>query len=210
MGCTSSTEYVVDPATGKEVQKRKLGGNYPGNRRPQHAPYQPPASAFDGTGTAKAHFVAYGGGNALTLVRTNGITTTTATPSNYIEVTLPEGVKAGQVIHVQAPDGQLNEVVVPEGFGPGDVFTVEFASSSTTIPTTTKLDDNLYTTPVAVNDNQTSRSNNRPGDNFASALDNDNNNHHHHANHANNWSEAYPSAVATPVYSPPPQYPSAK
>jgi hypothetical protein len=42
-------------------------------------------------------------------------------------VTLPGGVHAGQVIHVQAPDGRINEIVVPDGFGPGSTFTVEFA-----------------------------------------------------------------------------------
>lgn len=56
--------------TGKE--KKKLGGAYPGNRRPQQAPYAPPQSQFqkvDGnTSQATAHFVAYGGGNALVLV----------------------------------------------------------------------------------------------------------------------------------------------
>lgn len=42
-------------------------------------------------------------------------------------VTLPEGVVAGQTIHVQAPDGRLNAIIVPPGFGPGSTFTVEFA-----------------------------------------------------------------------------------
>lgn len=51
--------------TGKE--KKKLGGAYPGNRRPQQAPYQPPQSEFQ-NGQATAHFVAYGGGNALVKV----------------------------------------------------------------------------------------------------------------------------------------------
>jgi hypothetical protein len=60
----------VDPVTGET--KKKLGGNYPGNRRPQQAPYVPPQTEFhkvDGdTAQATAHFVAYGGGNALVLV----------------------------------------------------------------------------------------------------------------------------------------------
>jgi hypothetical protein len=52
-------------------------------------------------------------------------------------VTLPEGVHAGQKIHVQAPSGALNEIVVPEGFGPGSTFTVEFADTpSNNYPTT--------------------------------------------------------------------------
>lgn len=45
----------------------------------------------------------------------------------YVQVTLPQGVTAGQTIHVQAPDGKVNEIVVPPGFGPGSTFTVEFA-----------------------------------------------------------------------------------
>ncbi len=43
-------------------------------------------------------------------------------------VTLPSGVNAGDVIHVKAPDGRMNAIVVPEGMGPGSTFTVEFAS----------------------------------------------------------------------------------
>jgi len=42
-------------------------------------------------------------------------------------VTLPAGVNGGDKIHVQAPDGRLNEIIVPSGFGPGSTFTVEFA-----------------------------------------------------------------------------------
>jgi hypothetical protein len=41
-------------------------------------------------------------------------------------VTLPDGVSSGQVIHVQAPDGAVNAITVPPGFGPGSTFTVEF------------------------------------------------------------------------------------
>jgi hypothetical protein len=39
-------------------------GSYPGQLRPQHNQYQP--NAFD-NGQATAHFVQYGGGNALVL-----------------------------------------------------------------------------------------------------------------------------------------------
>jgi hypothetical protein len=42
-------------------------------------------------------------------------------------VTLPEGVKPGDTIHVQAPDGRLNAIVVPPGMYPGSTFTVQFA-----------------------------------------------------------------------------------
>ncbi len=46
------------------------------------------------------------------------------------QVTLPSGVHGGDVIHVKAPDGRINAIVVPMGMGPGSTFTVEFASSS--------------------------------------------------------------------------------
>jgi hypothetical protein len=46
-------------------------------------------------------------------------------------VTLPEGVAEGQTIHVQAPDGKINAIVVPPGFGPGSTFTVEFTTDET-------------------------------------------------------------------------------
>jgi hypothetical protein len=39
-------------------------------------------------------------------------------------VTLPNGVTAGETIHVQAPDGKINAIVVPPGFGPGYVLVV--------------------------------------------------------------------------------------
>jgi hypothetical protein len=44
-------------------------------------------------------------------------------------VTLPSNVHGGDKIHVQAPDGRLNEIIVPNGFGPGSKFTVEFADA---------------------------------------------------------------------------------
>jgi hypothetical protein len=53
-------------------------------------------------------------------------------PGNARKVTLPDGVVAGQTIHVQAPDGRLNAIVIPPGFGPGSTFTVEFAPDETT------------------------------------------------------------------------------
>lgn len=46
-------------------------------------------------------------------------------------VTLPNGVHGGDKIHVRAPDGRLNEIIVPQGFGPGSTFTVEFADGPT-------------------------------------------------------------------------------
>lgn len=54
--------------------KKRLGGAYPGQKIPQHSPYVPPASAFGKDGTGTAHFVAHGGGNALTLVQSDGNT----------------------------------------------------------------------------------------------------------------------------------------
>lgn len=63
---------MTDPYTGQQKKKKKLGGAYPGQRRPQHTPYVPPASDFGKDGTATAHFIAHGGGNALTLVQQDG------------------------------------------------------------------------------------------------------------------------------------------
>ena len=75
--------------------------------------------------------MAYGGGNALTLQQVDGSTApqTGGPPSSsqFIQVTIPPGVHEGQTIHVQAPDGRVNAIVVPTGFGPGSTFTVEFA-----------------------------------------------------------------------------------
>jgi hypothetical protein len=51
-----------------------------------------------------------------------------------VSVTLPEGVAEGQTIHVQAPDGKINAIVVPPGFGPGSTFTVEFTTDETAPP----------------------------------------------------------------------------
>jgi hypothetical protein len=58
--------------TGQEKTRKKLGGAYPGQRRPPNQPYLPPASEFGKDGQAVAHFVAFGGGNALTLVKQDG------------------------------------------------------------------------------------------------------------------------------------------
>lgn len=58
---------------------------------------------------------------------------------------MPNNVHAGDKIHVQAPDGRLNEIVVPQGFGPGATFTVEFADA----PPPKKEESFPYTAPVA-------------------------------------------------------------
>lgn len=167
--CVSNAQYAVDPATGQEIKKKRLGGAYPGQRRPQHKPFMPATSQFGPDGKAVVHFKAYGGGNALTLVQQDGSSQpATGQPEpqfiqgmlncsktsincflkivpksdmyselDYsptlgdlcllITVTLPDGVEAGQTIHVQAPDGKVNAIVIPPGFGPGSTFTVEFA-----------------------------------------------------------------------------------
>lgn len=132
MGAASSTQTKTDPHTGQTKTKHKMGGSFPGNRRQAHNAYAPPASEFS-NGTATSHFISYGGGNALVLKQGGmakpqmGAATATATPPEYIQVTLPEGVHAGQTIRVAAPDGRLNEIIIPKGFGPGSTFTVEFA-----------------------------------------------------------------------------------
>jgi hypothetical protein len=160
---------VTDPHSGQTKIKKKLGGAYPGQRRPNHGQFTPDATQFDSNGQAVVHFKAYGGGNALTLVQQDGSNrpVTGAVTPEYIEgsfatgptasillllysfsqwnssllpnsslstVTLPDGVFEGQTIHVQAPDGRLNAIVVPPGFGPGSKFTVEFAPEETAVP----------------------------------------------------------------------------
>jgi hypothetical protein len=59
-------------------------------------------------------------------------------------VTLPGGVNGGDKIQVQAPDGRLNEIIVPAGFGPGSTFTVEFADEPSRTPASSS-----YSAPVA-------------------------------------------------------------
>jgi hypothetical protein len=131
-------QVTTDPLTGQPKTKKTLGGAYPGQRRPAGTPYAPPASAFS-NGQATVHFKAYGGGNALTLVQQDGSSNPAsgipvAKLPEYVQVTLPEGVTEGQTIHVQAPDGKVNAIVVPAGFGPGSTFTVEFAPDETPPP----------------------------------------------------------------------------
>mmetsp|Transcript_13927 Transcript_13927/g.19574 ORF Transcript_13927/g.19574 Transcript_13927/m.19574 type:complete len:205 (+) Transcript_13927:198-812(+) len=153
MGCASSTEVTTDPITGQKKEKKKLGGSYPGNRRPQNAPYMPPQSDFqkvDGQMQATAHFVAYGGGNALTLMDkpNQGPQASGAGSPEYVQVTLPANVHPGDKIHVAAPDGRLNEVIVPPGMGPGSTFTVDFQSapppSASAVPASSSEPYNPY------------------------------------------------------------------
>ena len=42
-----------------------------------------------------------------------------------LTVTVPEGVMAGQQIQIKAPTGQLVNVKVPEGCGPGSQFKIQ-------------------------------------------------------------------------------------
>lgn len=105
---------------------------YPGSRIPAQAPYHPAANEFNKNGQAMAHFVSYGGGNALVLQeggpQVGAVPVGNTKPSpEYVQVTLPPGVEPGQRIQVQSPSGRLNEIVVPHGMGPGSTFTVEFA-----------------------------------------------------------------------------------
>ena len=141
-------------------------------------------------------------------------------------VTLPDGVKAGDTIHVQAPSGKTNAIVVPSGFGPGSTFTVEFADDTLAPPektdTTTMNYGNASTTNAPTNGNNP-RPDNMPDDGFASGFGNP---HWRPTATAVQEPEVhvasqepygyghqqYPSATATPVYtpqfSPPPSYPS--
>ena len=138
MGCTSSTEVIIDPATGQPKKKKTLGGAYPGQRTPIHAPYAPPPGDFSKpygetatvTSTATAHFIQYGGGNALVLGTNPQAVPQAGTPQPlFVSVTLPPGVSPGDTIHVKAPDGRLNAITVPPGFVTGDSFTVEFVAA---------------------------------------------------------------------------------
>jgi hypothetical protein len=114
---------------------------YPGQRLQAQAPYRPNASEFNTSGQTTSHFVSYGGGNALVLQQGGAVhqqvgatlhqtATATPLPQKYVQITLPQGVVAGQRIQVQAPDGRLNEIIVPAGMRPGSTFTVEFADVS--------------------------------------------------------------------------------
>lgn len=85
------------------------------------------------TAVANVHFVTCAaGGNALTLVgRPNRVEPAGSdAKAQYISVTLPANVHAGDVIHVKAPDGRLNAITVPQGMGPGSTFTVEFSADT--------------------------------------------------------------------------------
>ena len=50
---------------------------------------------------------------------------TAPTPPSILTVTVPEGVIAGQQIQIRTPSGQLVNIKVPEGCGPGSQFKIQ-------------------------------------------------------------------------------------
>jgi hypothetical protein len=83
------TQVYTDPRTGQKKVTKRLGGAYPG-RTSHSSPYIPPASAFGKDGQATAHFIAHGGGNALTLVQSDGST------APEVGGTQPEFIQGGE------------------------------------------------------------------------------------------------------------------
>ena len=51
-----------------------------------------------------------------------------------LQVAVPPGVSAGQMMQVNGPGGQAMMVAVPAGLGPGDIFAVNFPASSAPPP----------------------------------------------------------------------------
>lgn len=149
-------------------------------------------------------------------------TLTTLKPSRIAkkktQVTLPDGVKAGDTIHVQAPSGKTNAIVVPSGFGPGSTFTVEFADETQAPPPANNKNDN-YNAPAASSTASTPSPpapapSNLPDDGFATGFQNPHwqptatpvsgpEVHVSHSAAAHDGQHGnYPSATATPVYTP--------
>ena len=48
-----------------------------------------------------------------------------AAAPTILTITVPDGVMAGQQIQIKAPTGQLVNVKVPEGCGPGSQFKIQ-------------------------------------------------------------------------------------
>lgn len=202
MGISSSTQNSTDYVTGKTKTKHKMGGSYPGNRRQANKPYTPPASQFS-NGQATSHFVNYGGGNALVLKQGGlaqpQIGAMAAKQPEYIQVTLPAGVSAGQTIQVQAPDGRLNEIIIPQGFGPGSTFTVEFADAETPPHTTATSAQRYGSAPTSTSPPPPSQRNDYD-DGFASGFNNPGFVPQATAARGSDYS-SYPSATdAKPIY----------
>lgn len=138
-------------------------------------------------------------------------------------VTLPEGVKPGDTIHVQSPSGKINAIVVPSGFGPGSTFTVEFATNEETAPVSGKPETAAPSNHNYPSSTPVSASPHQDGDGFAAGFNNPDwrpttaavvVDEPEIAVQSDNLygSDNYPSATATPVYIPqftsPPSYPS--
>lgn len=126
-------------------------------------------------------------------------------------MTLPEGVTEGQTIHVQAPNGKINAIVVPPGFGPGSTFTVEFApdekpatpslQTAPLQPTKQPQETNYHN--IVPPSSSVSQSNNQGDDGFASGFNNPNHRPATTAQATTNFSDdyysQYPTTHATPV-----------
>jgi hypothetical protein len=130
-------------------------------------------------------------------------------PSNNHAVTLPDGVETGQTIHVQAPGGRLNAIVIPPGFGPGSTFTVEFAPEEAA-PPTPKSHYNTPSAPAVAVSNSVGAN-----DGFAAGFNNPNYVPPAATAVASSYNQepdvdlySYPTTSATPVYPSAPQYPS--
>ena len=175
---------------------------YPGERINAQAPHSPAPSQFQ-NGQATAHFVSYGGGNALVLQQGGNSFTQTSSmqKKELVQVTLPPGVSPGQKIHVQAPNGRLNEITVPDGMGPGSTFTVEFADQEAPQKTTYTPQPSAPLAEPTFTANAPIAPTNHADDGFVSGFG------YVPASTAGNYS-SYPSAKdARPVYSSAPSYP---
>ena len=136
-------------------------------------------------------------------------------------MTLPSGVSAGQKIHVQAPDGRLNEIIVPDGFGPGSTFTVEFADAPKQEEQYQNTAQTAYPTASATPEfdpSETPPANSNHDDGFATGFNNpsfvpspapatatasyDTN------SGGGNYTPYVSASDARPVYSPAPTYPA--
>lgn len=111
---------------------------------------------------------------------------------------------AGQTIHVQAPDGRLNAIIVPPGFGPGSTFTVEFASEEAAPPKTSHPSPSAPAAPATGGDDGFASGFNNPGwTPPATAVSASEPEVHVSAyDEGNGSSTAYPTTSATPLYTP--------
>ena len=146
------------------------------------------------------------------------IPTLSNTPIRTFTVKLPPGVNPGDTIHVQAPNGDLNEITVPAGMSAGSTFTVEFdhgagGNGSNTgagkdVYKPTSVDQIGYNPPVAAAtayDNVGTATRNDGDDGFASGF----NNAPAGVNvptYTASGEPYQPSFSAPPSYPPPPKY----